>query len=256
MAASAEVIIAIVITLEVLVIAVLVFMIYRRKNALAAEVANEANTTREGLLYTDDAADDKYDRVEQGGVPTVEEEERSYPLVIMVTIGVFSGYASLVLLQHHTMGVMETNYVSTDAVCTMNVTSTVQCSLTDGSDGICSKGSCKMTQDATDSFETIFKHAASFNYIFNLIFRLAHNFVFACVIPRYRVYLALGAMFSSMGSICIFIYMLKGTSVGWIFFSYAVGGIAVGTFESNLLSSIKPLGHGTKVWAIIGMPVG
>jgi hypothetical protein len=31
---------------------------------------------------------------------------------------------------------------------------------------------------------------------------------------------------------------------------------AVGTFESNLLSAIAPLGHATKTWAVIGIPVG
>ena len=32
--------------------------------------------------------------------------------------------------------------------------------------------------------------------------------------------------------------------------------MGVGTFESNLLSVITPLGPQTKVWAICGMPVG
>ena len=34
------------------------------------------------------------------------------------------------------------------------------------------------------------------------------------------------------------------------------GGQAVGTFESNVLSAIAPLGHATKTWAVIGIPVG
>ena len=42
----------------------------------------------------------------------------------------------------------------------------------------------------------------------------------------------------------------------WVGFAYFMGGMGVGTFESNLLSSIAPLGPDTKVWVIIGMPVG
>lgn len=63
-------------------------------------------------------------------------------------------------------------------------------------------------------------------------------------------------MLVSMLSIGVAIYQQGGTSLGWVYFSYAVGGVGVGTFESNMLSSIAPLGHDTKVWAIIGMPVG
>jgi hypothetical protein len=34
-----------------------------------------------------------------------------------------------------------------------------------------------------------------------------------------------------------------------------LGGVGIGTFESNLLSTIAPLGKRTKLWAIVGMPV-
>jgi len=158
-----------------------------------------------------------------------------------------------VLLQHHTMDVMKGNFEDS---CGKNMTS---CALTDGSTGICSTKApfqCQMTNDASSSFEDSFKHAASFNYIGNLIFRVAHNFVFAWAIPRHRVYISLGSMFTAMGTISIAIYALESTSVGWIYLAYLIGGVGVGTFESNLLSCITPLGHDTKVWAIIGMPVG
>ena len=102
----------------------------------------------------------------------------------------------------------------------------------------------------------IFQHGCSFNYIGNLIFRLAHNFVFSSLRPRYRVYISLGSMSISM---CLlgFIVVLGGNHwVGWSYVCYFLGGVAIGTFESNLLTSITPLGHATKVWAIIGMPSG
>ena len=146
--------------------------------------------------------------------------------VIIVTIGMFSGYAALSLLQHHLMGVMERN----------------------------------MPKDTTDAakadFEDLFKHAATFNLVGNFIFRIGHNFVFACVRPRYRVYIALTAMLVAHLIIAIFLYVLEHTEWWIVVVAYFIGGIGVGTFESNLLSCITPLGHDTKTWAILGMPVG
>jgi hypothetical protein len=102
----------------------------------------------------------------------------------------------------------------------------------------------------------IFQHGCSFNYIGNLIFRLAHNFVFSAVRPRNRVYISLGSMIISM-SLLGFVVVLGGSHwAGWSYICYFLGGVAIGTFESNLLTSITPLGHNTKVWAIIGMPSG
>jgi len=41
-----------------------------------------------------------------------------------------------------------------------------------------------------------------------------------------------------------------------VFIGYGLGGVAIGTFESNVLSMITPLGKDTKLWAIIAIPVG
>eukprot|EP01045_Picozoa_sp_COSAG04_P018654 COSAG04_NODE_1741_length_5729_cov_3.082416_4_plen_422_part_00 len=146
--------------------------------------------------------------------------------VIIVTIGMFSGYAALSLLQHHLMGVMEKN-MPTDT-----------------------------TKDAKTHFEDWFKHAATCNLVGNFIFRIGHNFFFACVRPRYRVYIALTAMLVAHLIIAIFLYVLEHTEWWIVVVAYFIGGIGVGTFESNLLSCITPLGHDTKTWAILGMPVG
>lgn len=111
-----------------------------------------------------------------------------------------------------------------------------------------------MDDPTRSSFEQQFKHAATFNYIGNLVFRLAHNIVFACIVPRYRVYVSLLCMMTSMGMIGVGVYGFGGTSLAWVYGSYVLGGIAIGTFESNLLASISTLGHDTKLWAIAGMP--
>ena len=111
-----------------------------------------------------------------------------------------------------------------------------------------------MSDQDQKSFESQFKHATSFVYIGNLVFRLAHNIVFACIVPRYRVYVSLLCMMTSMGMIGVGIYGFEGTSIAWVYGSYALGGVGIGTFESNLLASISTLGHDTKFWAIAGMP--
>jgi hypothetical protein len=151
------------------------------------------------------------------------------PHVLVSACAVGRSYAALNLLQHHLMGVMEQN-------------------IADANNGT------KMDSKTQASWELSFKHAATFNYIGNLVFRLAHNIVFACIVPRYRVYVSLFAMLTSMGMIGVGIYGFGGTSLGWVYGSYALGGIGIGTFESNLLASISELGHGTKLWAITGMP--
>ena len=58
-------------------------------------------------------------------------------------------------------------------------------------------------------------------------------------------------------AILVFMYFVFLSSwVGWTYIAYLCGGISIGSFESNLLSTITPLGPDTKVWAIIGMPAG
>jgi len=93
-------------------------------------------------------------------------------------------------------------------------------------------------------------------FLGNLIFRLMHNIIFSCLRPRQRVYLAYFAMMISMVMGVFPFYIIHTNSLAFVFFAYACGGVAVGTFESNLVSCITPLGHETKKWAIMGMPLG
>ena len=146
----------------------------------------------------------------------------TYRSVILVSTSVFMGYAALVTLQHRLKDVHDNN----------------------------------SEKAHLPSHSTEFKHASTLNYVGNLVFRLAHNFVFFFLSPRQRVHLALGCMAASMG--CLAFAMCMGGSpwIGWVFISYFLGGVAIGTFESNLLSCITPLGHGSKKWVIFGMPLG
>lgn len=50
--------------------------------------------------------------------------------------------------------------------------------------------------------------------------------------------------------------MFDSVSLIWCFIAYLLAGVCVGTFEANLLSCLSPLGHETKSWAVIGIPVG
>lgn len=103
---------------------------------------------------------------------------------------------------------------------------------------------------------TAFKYASQLNYLGNLIFRIAHNFVFAFLTPRQRVHVSLGAMGLAVSLLAGPICILGSPWIGWVPIAYLLGGVSVGTFESNLLSCLSPLGHATKKWAILGMPLG
>ena len=143
-----------------------------------------------------------------------EEKKQPYRIVVLVTIAIFMGYASLVLLQHRL--------------------------------------STKMCLESS----SLYQHACSMNYVGNLIFRIAHNFVFAKIRPRHRVYISLMSMCLSMTILGFVIVMGNINHVSLVFLAYFAGGLAIGTFESNLLSSITPLGPATKMYAIVGMPAG
>eukprot|EP01006_Ploeotia_vitrea_P004865 TRINITY_DN115622_c0_g1_i1.p1 TRINITY_DN115622_c0_g1~~TRINITY_DN115622_c0_g1_i1.p1 ORF type:complete len:455 (+),score=213.68 TRINITY_DN115622_c0_g1_i1:206-1570(+) len=147
------------------------------------------------------------------------EAEEPYRHIIIVTISMFMGYAVLVSFQHK----------------------------------------LKAQDDISDTAGHAsheFGFAVSFLYIGNLVFRLAHNFIFAPILPRRRVYVAMCSMMVSMAILGIGVYGLGWKSIAWVYIAYVLGGVGIGSFESNLLSAITPLGHATKMWAIIGFPLG
>jgi hypothetical protein len=64
------------------------------------------------------------------------------------------------------------------------------------------------------------------------------------------------SMCLSMFSLGFFVFLQGSKSIAWVFIAYFMGGMAIGSFEGNLLSCITPLGHATKIWAIVGFPSG
>ena len=122
-------------------------------------IADAEGFLRQGLLSESQSAANSA-AAGGGGGPKV------YRGVIFVTIGVFAGYASLNLLQHHLMDVMKGNVLAAQP----------------------DKASWPTAElGAVADWELRFKHAATANFVGNLVFRIAHNFFFACLVPRHRV---------------------------------------------------------------------
>lgn len=161
--------------------------------------------------------------LKQALLPASGEDEAEEPpplrVVIVVTTTMFMGYAILVSFQHKL------------------------------------KDEYGIGDDSPRAHEWLV--GVSMLYIFNLIFRIAHNFLFAPIKPRNRVYIAMGAMCCSMLTLVVFTFQLKRhDTLAPVYVAYALGGVGIGSFESNLLSAVTPLGHATKVWAVMGFPVG
>jgi len=146
-------------------------------------------------------------------------EKPAYRAAMILPLGIFMGYASLNALQRKV------------------------------------KMRIGISDDDKDA-SYLFSFAVSFLYIGNLCFRLLHNVLFAALLPRQRVYLSYCCMTLAMSIIAFGIFALHIQSIALVFVAYALGGVAVGSFEANLLSCISPLGHNTKTWAVLGIPIG
>lgn len=101
-----------------------------------------------------------------------------------------------------------------------------------------------------------YSFAVSLCYLGNLIFRLLHNILFCMFTPRQRVYISYLCLITAISTIAIVYYWLSYKHIGFVYGIYLLGGVGIGTFESNLISVITPLGHGTKKWAQMGIPLG
>jgi len=66
------------------------------------------------------------------------------------------------------------------------------------------------------------------------------------------------SMILSIGTIAaMFLILGRANSHLWmVFVAYGLGGLGIGTFESNLLACLTPIGKQNKFWAILGIPVG
>jgi len=101
-----------------------------------------------------------------------------------------------------------------------------------------------------------FSFLVSLVYFGNLFFRLGHNLVFAWASARQRVLISLSAAMSSM-SLLAYADLVHGhATLTMVGIAYGLGGIAVGTFEANLLHCLTPFGASTKQWAVLAMPLG
>mmetsp|Transcript_62951 Transcript_62951/g.149984 ORF Transcript_62951/g.149984 Transcript_62951/m.149984 type:complete len:399 (-) Transcript_62951:136-1332(-) len=92
-------------------------------------------------------------------------------------------------------------------------------------------------------------------YVCNLLSRFLHRFALAEFCIRSRVLLAMSAMVCSM-LVLVSVMVLQLRSMSWIALAYMLGGISIGAFDPNFLSSITPLGPKTKRVAISGIPFG
>eukprot|EP00033_Pygsuia_biforma_P005536 GCRY01006114.1.p1 GENE.GCRY01006114.1~~GCRY01006114.1.p1 ORF type:complete len:411 (-),score=65.24 GCRY01006114.1:206-1438(-) len=137
---------------------------------------------------------------------------------ILVTIALFSGYASLFALQRE----LKKHF---------NIT------------------------DDDQSMSRIYGIAVSFLYFGNLVFRMGHNVLFAFLAPRARVLMSIFAMnLSMMVLLTVFVFDIKW--IGLVFIAYFFGGVGIGTFEGNILNVCTVLGSATKLWALVGIPLG
>jgi len=182
---------------------------------------NEAliNDERVPLIVDDALSKDKISMIE-GGTPSQSvTKEKTYFEVFFIVMPLFCGYACLFALQRE----IKTKY---------NI------------------------KDNSSELSHLYGVAASLVYIGNFIFRLGHNIFFCFMQPKNRVIISMISMSLSMGTISLIFFALKDPSLAWVFVAYAFGGIGIGTFESNILSTIAPLGKSTKLWAIIAIPTG
>ena len=168
--------------------------------------------------YMDDLEQEQNEKTKEL-IKVVDDEVPPVRWIILVVIPVFMGYACLFSLQHK----VKAQY------------------------GIADDGS-----EASRAFGA----AVSFLYLGNLIFRFAHNFVFFCVTPRWRVIIAMVSMMTAMSVLLGPVFLWDSTNLIWVYVAYMLGGVAIGSFEANLLSAIAPLGHQTKLWATMGIPIG
>jgi len=159
------------------------------------------------------------DTSEEASEVSTPSEGRVYWEAFFVVLPLFSGYAALFGLQHS----IKTAF------------------------GL---------KDDKSSASHDFGVAVSVLYMFNLVFRFAHNIFFGCMSPRARVYVSMTAMMLSMLVIAVCIMILESHRLCWVVLAYSLGGVAVGSFESNLLACLTPFGHRTKHIAILGIPVG
>jgi len=102
----------------------------------------------------------------------------------------------------------------------------------------------------------VFNIGISFLYLGNMMFRLLHNLVFSFLRPRSRVIISYFGMMIAVNLLGWLMYIGSVKNLAVVYISYLLGGVSIGTFESNVMSVLTPLGHRAKSWAIVGLPLG
>lgn len=146
-------------------------------------------------------------------------EQRVYWEGFFVVMPVFCGYATLFGMQHHIKTIF----------------------------GI---------QDDGSSASYDFGFAVSTLYACNLLVRFGHKVILSFLSPRGRVFVAMASMAAAMLLIAVLIFVLEVCDLRLVALAYSLGGLAVGTFEANVLGCLTPLGHATKRVAITAIPAG
>jgi hypothetical protein len=100
-----------------------------------------------------------------------------------------------------------------------------------------------------------FTASTSLLYLGNLTFRLGHTLFARWLSPRGRVFLSLGCMMTAMLILGVMVFCVGSRWIGWVPLAYGCGGVAVGTFEANLLATLSPL-EGAKLYAVTAIPIG
>ena len=104
--------------------------------------------------------------------------------------------------------------------------------------------------------KSIFEHGISATFIGTFLFRIGHEIIWCGFSSKTRVILSLLCMMSSMFLLSTIYFILNSKRCEWIILCNLLGGAGVGAIESNLLSSILPLGDGTKLFALYGISLG
>lgn len=164
-----------------------------------------------------------------GGYEDVGEDDRNIQEVLeglpgqrlasLVTMAVFAGYACLFSMQHMIKMFFE---IPDD--------------------------------DSAESHS--FSYTITAMYISNLIFRLGQNVLLGALSPRQRAFIGLAAMTVSMLLLGVKVFWLNQKQLSTVTFAYALGGVAIGTFETNFSVVLAALGTKTKVYGISGIPLG
>ncbi|KAL0232766.1 hypothetical protein GEMRC1_011513 [Eukaryota sp. GEM-RC1] len=90
----------------------------------------------------------------------------------------------------------------------------------------------------------------------NLIFRLAHNILFAFLSPRHRLVLAMTIMLIVEATLFSLFKFADKIAIWQVGLCYGLAGMGIGTFESNIMNVATAYGKKAKMYGLYGIPFG